>query len=48
MEPVSDVLGWHLDDEAMEEIDGIFRDVIKDPVGPEFMAPPDRSEVQTG
>ena len=45
MEPVTDVMGWHLDDEAMQEIDGILRDVIKDPVGPEFMAPPDRSNI---
>jgi hypothetical protein len=26
----------------MTEIDQILRETIKDPVGPEFMAPPDR------
>lgn len=37
---VSDVLGWTLDDRAMEQIDEILNQEIKEPVGPEFMAPP--------
>ena len=40
--PVSDVFGWRIDNESMAEIDRILADTIKDPVGPEFMAPPDR------
>ena len=40
--PIADVVGWHIDRPAMEEIDRILRETISDPVGPEFMAPPDR------
>jgi aryl-alcohol dehydrogenase-like predicted oxidoreductase len=38
--PVDDALGWSLDSAAMKEIDRILKDDIRDPVGPEFMAPP--------
>lgn len=38
--PVSDVTGWSLEQEGMREIDRILSAIIKDPVGPEFMAPP--------
>jgi aryl-alcohol dehydrogenase-like predicted oxidoreductase len=41
--PVSDAVGWSLDDATMREIDGILAAAITDPVGPEFMAPPERS-----
>ena len=34
--------GWHIDASAMAEIDRILSETIVDPVGPEFMAPPDR------
>ena len=40
--PIEDVIGWKIDDSTMAEIDRILRETIKDPVGPEFMAPPDR------
>ena len=40
--PVRDVVGWRIDDAAMAEIDRILKRTVKDPVGPEFMAPPDR------
>ena len=40
--PVREVVGWRIDDAAMAEIDRILKRTIKDPVGPEFMAPPDR------
>jgi aryl-alcohol dehydrogenase-like predicted oxidoreductase len=43
LDPVGDVMGWKLDDAALTEIDRIVRDAIKDPVGPEFMAPPART-----
>lgn len=39
--PISDVMGWRLDASAMAEIDNIVARAIPDPVGPEFMAPPD-------
>jgi len=38
--PAKDVMGWHLDKDAMAEIDRILDETIKQPVGPEFMAPP--------
>ena len=40
--PVAGVMGWRLDAAAMAEIDRILDATISDPVGPEFMAPPDR------
>jgi aryl-alcohol dehydrogenase-like predicted oxidoreductase len=40
--PIADAVGWHIDEAAMEEIDRILKETIQDPVGPEFMAPPDR------
>jgi aryl-alcohol dehydrogenase-like predicted oxidoreductase len=39
--PIADVLGWQIDAPAMEEIDRILQETVRDPVGPEFMAPPD-------
>jgi aryl-alcohol dehydrogenase-like predicted oxidoreductase len=41
--PVSEAMGWSLDDAAMREIDAILTATIQDPVGPEFMAPPARA-----
>ena len=38
--PLKDVFGWTLDDDAKQNIDCILKDTIKDPAGPEFMAPP--------
>ena len=40
LRPVDEVIGWSLDAAAKAEIDGILRETITDPVGPEFMAPP--------
>jgi aryl-alcohol dehydrogenase-like predicted oxidoreductase len=42
LKPIADVTGWRIDGSAMAEIDQILRETIRDPVGPEFMAPPDR------
>lgn len=42
LEPVSDIEGWSLDAQALARIDDILAEHIKDPVGPEFMAPPAR------
>jgi hypothetical protein len=43
LEPLDDVMGWSLDDEAKQTIDAIVRKHVTDPVGPEFMAPPART-----
>ncbi len=40
--PVNEVFGWPLDNEAKRTIDRILAETIKDPVGPEFMAPPEK------
>jgi aryl-alcohol dehydrogenase-like predicted oxidoreductase len=37
--PVAEVMGWHLDGDVLEEIDQILLSIVRDPVGPEFMAP---------
>lgn len=39
LDAVKDVMGWRIDAAAMEEIDNILDETVKDPVGPEFMAP---------
>jgi aryl-alcohol dehydrogenase-like predicted oxidoreductase len=44
MEPLPELFGWHLDQGAMETIDRILLETIKDPVGPEFMAPRSRQQ----
>jgi aryl-alcohol dehydrogenase-like predicted oxidoreductase len=43
LDPVGGVMGWTLDRDALHEIDRIIRDTVKDPIGPEFMAPPART-----
>ena len=45
--PMDEVFDWSLDTAAKAEIDRILRESIADPVGPEFMAPPPRSKVET-
>jgi hypothetical protein len=37
------VSGWSIDDEGSAMIEKILREEIIDPVGPEFMAPPERA-----
>ena len=44
LQPAADVVGWSLNASDKAEIDRILRETITDPVGPEFMAPPARSE----
>jgi len=39
---VTDIMGWKLDAAALAQIGGIVTDCVRDPVGPEFMAPPAR------
>lgn len=40
---LDDVLGWTLDEKAKCEIDRILERTVRDPAGPEFMAPPEVS-----
>jgi hypothetical protein len=37
-------MAWKLDDMAKHNIDEILLRTIRDPVGPEFMAPPSRDD----
>jgi len=39
LEALEGVLGWHLDEEAMREVDAIVRESVTDPVGPEYLTP---------
>ena len=41
--PIAGVTGWHIDSAAMADIDRILQETIRDPVGPEFMAPPEQA-----
>jgi hypothetical protein len=42
LSPIADVIGWHIDSAAMADIEQILQETIRDPIGPEFMAPPDQ------
>jgi aryl-alcohol dehydrogenase-like predicted oxidoreductase len=42
LDAVREIEGWKIDASAMREIDCIVASCVKQPVGPEFMAPPDR------
>jgi aryl-alcohol dehydrogenase-like predicted oxidoreductase len=46
VEPVPEMFGWSLDASDKEAIDRILDETIRDPVGPEFMAPPETREVR--
>jgi aryl-alcohol dehydrogenase-like predicted oxidoreductase len=46
LQPIDEVFGWSLDAAAKTEVDRILREEIPDPVGPEFMAPPARSNAR--
>jgi hypothetical protein len=35
-------MGWKLDQDALADIDAIVSETVRDPVGPEFMAPSER------
>jgi aryl-alcohol dehydrogenase-like predicted oxidoreductase len=43
LDPVTDVLGWKIDAGALAEIDKIVARHVRTPIGPEFMAPPERA-----
>jgi len=48
LQPVEGVGGWSLDGAAKAEIDSMLKELIADPVGPEFMAPGTRPQLQAG
>lgn len=43
LDPIDQVYGWKLDAGAMAEIDRILTATVTSPVGPEFMAPPEKA-----
>jgi aryl-alcohol dehydrogenase-like predicted oxidoreductase len=45
LDPLNEVMGWTLGNGAMQEIDRIVRENVKNPVGPEYMAPPARAKL---
>jgi aryl-alcohol dehydrogenase-like predicted oxidoreductase len=45
LDGIEEVFGWRLDANAFAQIDSIVDRYVKDPVGPEFMAPPQRVQV---
>jgi aryl-alcohol dehydrogenase-like predicted oxidoreductase len=44
--PIRDVIGWSLGESDFAAIDAILRESIRNPVGPEFMAPPARETAE--
>jgi aryl-alcohol dehydrogenase-like predicted oxidoreductase len=46
LDAVGDIFGWTLTRDDLAEIDTLIARHIKDPVGPEFMAPPTRARLQ--
>lgn len=44
LDAIAGVMGWKLDSEAMNEIDRIVADSVKDPIGPEYLTPLVREE----
>jgi aryl-alcohol dehydrogenase-like predicted oxidoreductase len=45
LDAVEQAFGWKLSSDDYAEVDRILRETIKNPVGPEFMAPPPREPV---
>jgi aryl-alcohol dehydrogenase-like predicted oxidoreductase len=44
LDAVASTMGWELDEAAKRRIESILVQTVKDPVGPEFMAPPSRDD----
>jgi len=40
LDPIAEINGWHIDDDANRQIKAILKSCIKEPVSPSFMAPP--------
>jgi aryl-alcohol dehydrogenase-like predicted oxidoreductase len=45
LDPIPDVMEWHLSREEREQIERIVESAVVDPVGPEFMAPPSAGQL---
>jgi aryl-alcohol dehydrogenase-like predicted oxidoreductase len=45
LDPVEAVSGWSLSQKDFADIDTVINEIVTDPVGPEFMAPPARKTV---
>jgi len=43
LDPLEGVMGWSLDGDALTFIDQVLKDIITEPIGPEFMVPPSRN-----
>jgi dihydroxy-acid dehydratase len=43
LDPVDEVMGWKLDAEALAYVDATIAQAVRDPVGSEFMAPPEHA-----
>jgi aryl-alcohol dehydrogenase-like predicted oxidoreductase len=46
LDPLRNVMGWKLDNAALAAMDKIVTESVRDPVGPEFMAPPEKRPEQ--
>ena len=44
LDDATEALGWRLSAEDYAEVDKVLAETVSDPVGPEFMAPPDRPQ----
>jgi aryl-alcohol dehydrogenase-like predicted oxidoreductase len=44
--PVKDVMGWKLESQHLAYIGQVVAESVRDPVGPEFMAPPERPSAE--
>jgi aryl-alcohol dehydrogenase-like predicted oxidoreductase len=42
LDAVEGVMDWSIDDAARSAIDKMIGEIVRDPVGPEFLAPPSR------
>jgi hypothetical protein len=42
MDPIDAVFGWEVDEGFKSAVDDILEACLQDPVGPDFMAPPQR------
>ena len=43
LDPIDEIMGWNLDAEALAYVDEAITHAVRDPVGSEFMAPPEEA-----
>ncbi|HXB62781.1 MAG TPA: aldo/keto reductase [Acidobacteriaceae bacterium] len=46
LEAIPECLGWQLDEAAMQAMDGILKEHVRDPIGPEYLTPGIRTVAQ--